>query len=166
VTAICTASWSALYAHRDRLDVTPVRISRGGPRYWPEAADFPAVELLMPDGWMMGIADFEKFGRCYRRKLHIAGLPAVMAALDAIPANRVALTCFEPDCHDCHRGPAFGFARWWFGKTGELIAEWEPPNLAKTTWPKLTHSETPMNTGLSSGQLRLGEHDAAGVREE
>jgi hypothetical protein len=148
-----TASWSALYAHHDRLDVQPVRISRGVPKFWPEAADFPAVELLMPDGWMLRIADFEKFGRCFRRKLHIAGMPAVMAALDAIPGvrNRLALVCFEADHRTCHRDH---FARWWFGKTGELIDEWQPPILAKTT-----HRPS----GQLPGQLELDTHAPSGA---
>jgi hypothetical protein len=101
----------------------PVRTSRGLPRFWPEAEAFPAVELLMPDFWMFGIKDAENFGRCYRRKLHIAGLARVSSRLDELVAEcgkPLALACFESDRLDCHRGQiAAVWERW----TGEAIPE-------------------------------------------
>ncbi len=130
MTALYTASWSTLHRHRDRLNVRPVRISRGVPKFWPEAADFPALDDLMPDGWMLSINDLEKFGRAYRRKLHVIGFERIHAQLDQLAAEcgrPLALACFEADCNTCHRGPAFGFAAWWLGQCGELVAEWEPP---------------------------------------
>lgn len=52
-----TASWSTLHqaSAAGPLPVQPVRISRGAPRFWPEADAFPAVDELMPDGWMFAI---------------------------------------------------------------------------------------------------------------
>jgi hypothetical protein len=126
VTELFTASWKALFDCRDDLDVVPVRISRGVPRYWPAAAGFPALADLMPEPWMMGIDDLEKFGRVYRRKLHEIGLDAIRAQLDDLAAayqRPPALACFEADPAGCHRGPAFGFARWWESKTGISIPE-------------------------------------------
>jgi hypothetical protein len=127
VTArLFTASWSALHQASTvgPLPVQPVRISRGVPRFWPAAEQFPAVDELMPDGWMFGIKDLEKFGRCYRRKLHAIGLPRVRALIDEIAADGrpLALACFETDPADCHRGP-LGFAGWWERKTGERVPD-------------------------------------------
>jgi hypothetical protein len=123
---IFTASWRTLAdaSMAGPLPVQPVRISRGTPRFWPEADAFPAVDELMPDGWMFGIKDLEKFGRCYRRKLHTIGLPRLRALLDAIDADGrpLALACFETDSADCHRGP-LGFAGWWERKTGEQVLD-------------------------------------------
>lgn len=133
--ALFTASWAELHRHRDHLDVQPVRISRGLPKFWPEAAGFPALDDLMPDGWMLGIKDIEKFGRCYRRKLHVIGFDAIQGQLEALGAEYgrpPALACFEADPATCHRGPVFGFAAWWLGQCGEVIEEWEPANPAKT----------------------------------
>lgn len=130
MSAFVTAGWSAPHVHRDRLDVQPVRISRGVPKFWPEAGDFPALDDLMPDGWMLTISDLERFGRAYRRKLHVLGFEAIRARLDDLAGEHdrpLALACFEADCRTCHRGPTFGFAAWWLGQCGELVPEWEPP---------------------------------------
>ena len=123
-----TASWRALAeaSMLGPLAVQPVRISRGAPRFWPEADTFPAVDDLMPDGWMFGIKDLEKFGRCYRRKLHTIGLTRIRVLLDAIASGAgsrpLALACFEADVATCHRGP-LGFAGWWASQTGERVTD-------------------------------------------
>lgn len=124
---VFTASW-AMLRDADRaglLTVQPVRISRGTPKFWPQAAAFPAVEALMPDGWMLGIKDTEKFWRSYRRKLHTTGLPAMQAQLDELAAaadRPLALACFEKAPADCHRGP-HGFAGWYERQTGEAVPD-------------------------------------------
>lgn len=136
---VFTASWSALHraAKAGTLDVEPVRISRGGPRFWPEAREFPAISELMPEGWVLGLRD-DPFFEAYREKLDRISVEAITAALDAIPGGKLALACFEADPAACHRGPR-GFAGYWFEKTGVRIEEWEPPNLAindsSAPWP-------------------------------
>lgn len=123
-----TSSWSALHqaSKAGPLPVQPVAISRGKPtKFWPQAGTFPAVDELMPDGWMFGIKDLEKFGRCYRRKLHTIGLPRIQALLDKIAAaddRPLALACFETAVTDCHRGP-LGFAGWYERKTSIAIPD-------------------------------------------
>jgi hypothetical protein len=132
---IYTASWSALWkaSKLGPLPAVPVRISRGLPKFWPAAEQFPAVESLMPDPWMFSIPedDPERFGRAYRRKLHTIGLPAIQAELDRISGQNkeqkggiwpLALACFEADPADCHRGP-LGFAGWWERKTGVVVTD-------------------------------------------
>jgi hypothetical protein len=128
---ILTASWTALWraSQAGPLPVLVVRISRGLPRFWPAAERFPAVEALMPDPWMLGVAkadpDLERFGRCYRRKLHIQGLPAIQAILDTLGARYnlpLALACFEPSPTQCHRGQ---FAAWYERMAGIAVAEFE-----------------------------------------
>jgi hypothetical protein len=122
-----TAAWSTLHM-ADQAGVlwaVPVRTSRGLPRFWPEAEAFPALELLMPEGWHFGVwaKDRDKGDRCYRRKLHIAGLELVSRRLHQIAADcggPLALACFENLPADCHRGQ---FALWWQRKTGERVPE-------------------------------------------
>ncbi len=144
MSALYTCSWRTLFDRRDDLDVLPVRMSRGVPKFWAAAEGFPALADLMPEPWMLGIKDLEKFGRCYRRKLHTIGLEAIQAQLyDLVDAYQrpLALACFETDPNECHRGPAFGFARWWQERTGQRV-----PEIENLTWPIL-------NPGF--GQLRL-----------
>jgi hypothetical protein len=128
VTArVFTASWTALWraSQRDSLPVQPVRISKGLPRFWPQAAAFPAVEELVPDPWMlspnMGPGKVE---RGYRGKLDRIGLKPIAARLDAIAAEcggaNLALCCFEPAVADCHRSWA---ADWLQQQTGLAVPE-------------------------------------------
>jgi hypothetical protein len=120
-----TASWWALWeaSKAAPLPVQPVRTSRGKPRFWPAAASFPAIDELMPDGWMLGITDPERFGRAYRQKLHRIGLPTIearLAAITVLSGQPLALLCFERDRADCHRGQ---FAAWYERKTGMTVPE-------------------------------------------
>lgn len=142
-----TASWSALYRRRDQLDVQPVRISRGVPKFWPAAERFPAVELLMPEGWALAKSrrepDWTGFEAAYRHKLDAAGVYAIRRLLTDLAADGrpCVLACFERERADCHRGQ---FATWWQDRTSEPIEEWQPePNLANTPPPDV------------GGQLRL-----------
>lgn len=159
MTQLYTASWSALYAasKAGRLEVLPVRISRGGPRFWPAAKSFPALGDLMPEGWMLGIKHADRFFAAYREKLDRTGVEAITRQLDALygrAGEPLALACFEPfGGPPCHRHE---FSRWYEAKTE--IPEWgaRPENWAKTTWPK--H----LNKTGGSGQLRLDVNDQLG----
>lgn len=120
-----TASWRALWeaANAGPLPVRPVRISRGTPKFWPQAAAFPAIEALMPDGWMFSIKDAEKFGRCYRRKLHTIGLPRIQALLAEVANGDdrpLALACYEAAVADCHRGM---FSLWYERESGQRVPD-------------------------------------------
>jgi hypothetical protein len=121
---LLTSSWALLWRFSEyELPVQPVRTSRGIPRFWPEASAFPAVEELMPDGWMFGIKDMEKFDRCYRRKLHVLGVERIKARLHRLNVEcgkPLALACFEARPHECHRGQ---FSAWWLRKTGVVVPE-------------------------------------------
>lgn len=120
MTALYTASWRALHLHSDQLgDVQVVRISRGVPKFWPEAQSFPAIDLLMPDGWMLGV-DGDRFWAAYTAKLDRIGVDAIRSVLDGI-GGPCALACFEADPESCHRGPR-GFSGWWRAR-GETVEE-------------------------------------------
>jgi hypothetical protein len=152
-----TACWKAVYDHVKRIQAEavasdtiapqllaapgflPVRISKMGPRYWPEAKSFPALPDLMPEGWMLAVykkkadelgegAALEHFQRCYRRKLHTIGLEKIQAEFERLTLEYlrpIVLLCFETDARECHRGPNGGFAQWWQAKTGEVVTEVE-----------------------------------------
>jgi hypothetical protein len=120
-----TASWWTLWeaSKAAPLPVQPVRTSRGKPRFWPAAEGFPAIDELMPDGWMLGITDPERFGRAYRQKLHRTGLPIIearLAAITVLSGLPPVLLCFERLRADCHRGQ---FAAWYERKTGMTVPE-------------------------------------------
>jgi hypothetical protein len=120
-----TSSWWTLWeaSKAAPLPVQPVRTSRGKPRFWPAAAGFPAIDELMPDGWMLGIDDPERFGRAYRQKLHRTGLRTIearLAAITVLSGLPAALLCFERVRADCHRGQ---FAAWYERKTGVRVPE-------------------------------------------
>jgi hypothetical protein len=128
---VYTGCWRAVYDHAKVLGeeapgYLPVRISRGGPRYWPAASKFPALPDLMPDGFMMKIKDMELFMRAYRSKLHRIGLEAIQAQFEELTLSYMrplVLLCFEHDRADCHRGDNGGFGTWWQKKTGYAIPE-------------------------------------------
>jgi hypothetical protein len=127
VTArLFTAGWSALHeaAKRGPLPVQPVRISKGKPKFWPAAEGFPAVDVLMPDGWMLSsLVERGKVERGYFGKLNRIGLDVIAARLDEIAeqvAKPLALCCFEPRREDCHRSWA---ADWLAEQTGHAVPE-------------------------------------------
>jgi hypothetical protein len=130
-----TTSWTTVFRHHKAGLVTPIRISRGLPKFWPEAADLPACELLMPDPWMLGLKDRPKFERVYRAKLDRIGLDPILEALRKIeaeaPVPTLALVCFEARPRVggeavCHRAIVSDF---WFEHTREPVLEWEPRSL-------------------------------------
>jgi hypothetical protein len=127
-TRLFTSSWMSMYVawmFDGELPVAPVRISRGLPRWWPEAASFPYVEQLAPDGWMLAVGktDPERADRGYRRSLHVLGVERAMALIAAAVGDDPrppALCCFEKNPVDCHRGQ---FSLWFRRKTGERVRE-------------------------------------------
>lgn len=103
-----------------------MRISKGVPRWWPEAREFPYIEQLTPPGWVyaVGKIDPERADRGYRAGLHRLGLDRVRALIEAAVGDDPrppCLLCWDRP-EDCHRGPT-GFAGWWFHKTGEQVKE-------------------------------------------
>ncbi len=157
MTALYTASWSALWeaSKAGPLPVQPVRISRGKPKFW--LAVFPAVEELMPPGWMFNSTDREKNERGYRHQLDRIGLERISARLDEIAAEHegapLALCCFEAAPADCHRSWA---ASWLHEQTGEAVLEVEPP-----VDPATTASSRP-----SGHQLQLATAAGAAERQD
>lgn len=155
MTELFTASWRALWQadKAGALDVRPVRISRGAPKFWPQAETFPAVDALMPEPWMLGIKDVERFGRAYRRKLHTIGLVSIQAQLDKLGGDDprpLALACFEEDAATCHRGPTFGFAGWYEKQSGVVVPEW-------TADPATTPHDISGRARHDDAQLSLGD---------
>jgi hypothetical protein len=125
---IFTASWSSLYRanqYVDELPVCAVRISKGVPRFWPAAADFPAIPELFPPGWVfaVGKTDPELADRGYRRGLHVLGVDRVRRLIaEAVgdDPRPPCLLCFEKDVRDCHRGQ---IAAVWLRWTGEPVPD-------------------------------------------
>jgi hypothetical protein len=122
-----TASWTSLHqaSRRGPLSVQPVRISKGLPKFWPQAAAFPAVDELIPDSWMLNPnEDPGRVERGYVGKLDKIGLELIAARLDAIAdecgGKALALCCFEADRADCHRSWA---ASWLHEQTGLVVPE-------------------------------------------
>jgi hypothetical protein len=157
VTArLFTASWTSLWqaSQRGPLPVQPVRTSKGVPKFWPAAERFPAVDELMPDGWMLGCNDPGKAERGYSGKLHRIGIGPIVARLDAIADESgmpLALCCFEADPADCHRSWA---AAWLHEQTGRIV-----PEIGSGHHPAKTPT-TPSGRHRPDGrptQLRLGE---------
>jgi hypothetical protein len=104
-------------------DVVAVGISRGTPRL-PVRYRYRRIRELEPDGWMLGLADDEKFERAYLRKLDRLGAERIEALLRTISEEEggkdLALLCYERDPAECHRSM---FSRWWRERTGEVVEE-------------------------------------------
>lgn len=121
-----TASWRAVWtaSKAGELDVAPVRISIGVPRFWlPEARSFPATEELMPRG-LLGIQDRDEFEIAYIARLDEIGPDRIRDALKRVYVGKpLVLLCFESRPEDCHRGKA---ARWLTEHGFGPVPEWEP----------------------------------------
>jgi len=124
-TALCTTSWRRLWEdHKaNKLDVAPVSISLGLPKYWPQARAFPYLPDLAPDPSMLGM-DEAGFMGAYFQKLNRIGIDSINAQLsqirEASGGQTLALCCFERFSVDCHRSL---FSSFWARMTGELIEE-------------------------------------------
>lgn len=117
--------YTSRWQNRDleKLDVVPVGISRGTPRF-PVRYRYRRLPDLYPDGWMFGIEDDARFNEAYRKKLDRLGVDKIAEGLARISREEggadLALLCYEADPARCHRS---AFAAWWFGKTGQEVPE-------------------------------------------
>lgn len=107
----------------ETLDVVPVGISRGTPKF-PVRYRYRRLIELAPDGWMLGIEDDELFEWAYRAKLDRLGADRLARLLrglsDEEGGKPLALLCYKADPAECHRGM---FARWWRERTGQRVEE-------------------------------------------
>lgn len=99
-----TGSWRGVLAY-ERSGLTPVRISRGSPRWLPGAAQrWPAVRELMPVGRLSGIEDAAEFDAASGAHLDAVGVPAIDRRSREISdrhGSPLVLLCFEADPADC-----------------------------------------------------------------
>jgi hypothetical protein len=110
------------------LDLVPVRICKSLGRYlkprWPEARNFPAVEVLVPLRPAEWGHSREKFEELYRGRLDETGFEAIEAELAGIHQEYdrpLALFCHEDITKDfCHRQT---FGAWWEDQTGDQVPE-------------------------------------------
>jgi uncharacterized protein DUF488 len=109
----------------EKLDVVPVGISRGTPRF-PVRYRYLRLPDLYPDGWMFGIEGDAEFNKAYRKKLDRIGADRIGAALKGISDEEggkdLCLLCFEADPARCHRS---AFAAWWEERTDQELPELE-----------------------------------------
>jgi hypothetical protein len=119
-----TSRWS----NRDlaRLDVVPVGVSRGTPRF-PVGYRYRRLMELAPDPWMLGIESDERFEEVYVKKLERLGVDRIMEGLTKISVEEggkdLCLLCFEDLTKPgevCHRRM---FADWWTERTGKDVPE-------------------------------------------
>lgn len=117
--------WTSRWQSTDlaSMDVVPVGISRGVPRF-PVRYRYRRLMELAPDGWMFGIENDERFEKVYVAKLERLGVDRIGSQLEGISAEEggkaLALLCFEAGPENCHRGT---FAAWWTARTGEAVEE-------------------------------------------
>jgi hypothetical protein len=157
VTArLFTASWSSLWqaSKRGPLPVQPVRISRGKPRFWPQAGAFPAVEELFVPGWVLSEKpEPARAEKAYRHQLDRIGLEGISARVDEIAHEcgglPLAVCCFEKAGEDtqCHR---WWWARWWLEQTGLAVPEIGSPIIGDD----LAIGQNIHATHATSGHLR------------
>lgn len=111
------------------LDVIPVGISRGTPRF-PVPYRYRLVRELAPEREMFGL-DERDFTAAYTAMLDRIGLDAIMEKLAKISAehgNRpLALLCYEPADQFCHRH----VLRDWLHEHGIEIKELEPGDVER-----------------------------------
>ena len=105
------------------IDVTPVGISRGTPRY-PVPYRYRMARLLAPSRETFAIEDLGEFERSYVKDLERVGPDRVADLLRRIGREEggrpLCLLCFERDPAECHRAM---FARWFRVKTGIVVPE-------------------------------------------
>lgn len=117
--------YTSYWSNRDlsRLNVVPVGISRGTPRF-PVPYRYRQARLLAPSRETFAIRSDEEFERAYVAGLEEIGAQKIADLLLRISREEggkpLALLCFERDRKDCHRGQ---FARWFRIKTGQEVPE-------------------------------------------
>jgi hypothetical protein len=107
------------------LDVVPVGISRGTPRF-KLPYRYRLLRMLAPTHETFGIEDEEEFRRAYVGHLEELGVAYIGNWLERISYEHggmpLVLLCYE-NTHAgevCHRRM---FAEWWTKRTGETVAE-------------------------------------------
>ena len=107
------------------LDVVPVGISRGIPR-WPLPYRYKLLRLLAPSRETFVLQDPKEFEQAYLVGLEEIGVKKIARALQKISDEHdgrpLALLCYE-NVHageTCHRRM---FADWWKGKTTQNVPE-------------------------------------------
>jgi hypothetical protein len=122
------------------LDVVPVGISRGLPR-WKLAYSYRTLQLLAPTRQAFGLKNPDEFAAAYTTGLVEIGLEVILGALKSISRDNggkpLVLLCYEdvlPPPHGkgnwCHRTIA---ARWLEQKVPGLVV----PELRHDTLPPL-----------------------------
>jgi hypothetical protein len=123
MTELFTSKW----ANQDltHLDVVPVGISRGVPR-WPLPYRYKLLRLLAPSRETFALQDLEEFQQAYMAGLEDIGVGKIAWALRKISREHsgrpLALLCYE-NTHTgevCHRRM---FAEWWKAQTGQEVPE-------------------------------------------
>ena len=120
--------YTSRWANKDlaHLDVVPVGISRGVPR-WRTPYRYKQLRMLAPSREALAISDREAFEEAYVAGLEEIGVEAILVALERIGAEHggkpLVLLCFEPIGVPCHR---LAFGEWWKEKTGQQAPELLP----------------------------------------
>jgi uncharacterized protein YeaO (DUF488 family) len=104
VTELYTSRW----ANRDlaHLDVVPVGISRGVPR-WRTPYRYKLLRLLAPSREAFGISEPQEFERAYKAELEKIGLERIVSELWRISEEHggrpLVMLCWERPGEFCHR---------------------------------------------------------------
>jgi hypothetical protein len=110
-------------AWRPGFDGLAVRASLGTPKWIGQAAEWPFMPELAPEGWYFR-AEPAKFERLFIAQLERYGARHIARRLHEIgrihQAGLVVVCCFEAERDDCHRGM---WADWWLTTTGEVVTE-------------------------------------------
>jgi hypothetical protein len=119
--------WTSRWANRGlaHLDLVPVGISRGTPRF-PVPYRYRLARLLAPSRTTFALRDDEVFERSYVAGLEEIGVDRIADLLRKISAEEggknLCLLCYE-NVHNgevCHRRM---FARWFEARTGIAVPE-------------------------------------------
>ena len=122
--------YTSRWANRElsHLDVVPVGISRGIPR-WPLSYRYRLLRLLAPSRETFVLQDLKEFEQEYLAGLDEIGTEKIARALQKISDEHsgrpLALLCYENILagETCHRRM---FADWWKEKTGQQAPELLP----------------------------------------
>lgn len=104
----------------------PIRTSIGSPRFKLKFALAGSVPELMPRREWLGLTR-EQYEKLYLAKLDAIGVEKIRRSIEAAASGKEpVLLCFckLDGSNFCHRRL---FAAWWHRRTGQTIAELEPP---------------------------------------
>lgn len=113
------------------LDVVPVGISRGLPRF-PVPYRFRVAWLLALSREAFALRDDNEFDKAYIAGLEEISLEKISATLGRISEQHngkpLVLCCYESVGDPCHRRT---FARWWQERTSQEVPELLPSRLPR-----------------------------------